>query len=225
MSSTTVASDPSLWGRGHIRGQGRNMKLNPNRSACATRPRSAPATTPRSAARGSHSASACRVDFVRMADRHDEALRLGQALGLGEPGAHRGQRILVVEEDVARHARQRRSPARSWSPTVCAEVRESRNSKPRALKWRSVSLAAWPVRGEAAAHVVVGADIAVEAVERRCHAGAAARSRGATAAARRAPDRCARSAPSAGAASAHARSPAPRAPARAGRARTAGTTW
>ena len=95
-------------------------------------------------------------------------------------------------------------------------VRESRNIRPRALELAQHGLHAGFEGGEAAAHVVVDAGEAVEAVERRRRALAQLGVARATPAAHWARDRCGRWAPSAGAASARGPSRAPPSPARAG---------
>jgi hypothetical protein len=102
--------------------------------------------------------------LVRMADRHHEALPARHGLGLGQLAAHRVERVLVVEEDMAHDGRHAELVRELVADRLRRGARIEEHQAAR-LDLAQRRLHAGAVRREATAHVVVDADIAVETVE------------------------------------------------------------
>ncbi len=100
-----------------------------------------------------------------MANRDDEALPARDGLGLGQSAAHRVGRLVVIEEDVARHGGHAQLLCSLLAHCLRRRARVEEHQAAR-LEELQHGLHAGFARGEAAAHVVVDADIAIETVER-----------------------------------------------------------
>ena len=99
-----------------------------------------------------------------MGDGHRRPPAPGQVLQFAQPGFHRRHLVDVVEEDVAlgeRHA-ELAGQGRSYRPSGGPRIQEQ---QPPRLQFTHHQGHPRPVGGELAAHVVVDADVRIEAAE------------------------------------------------------------